>query len=820
MELEARRKALGLDMGKEQGATALGTSVVPQESERDRRLRLRAEERARRLAGGGSTAYSQQPYAISTTGNQSFTPFHDTQQSQGRLPANVVDQRQYYRDESDQQQAERKPCKPIEAYSSPPQAFEPPSQAPETAFTYFPGQSEDQRHRDIEKKQEYAQELRDMTAAKTLEREKDPSFPENEQNDPSKLRKLQYKLELERQMEDQRRRKEAERKDLKEKAMQEEAKYLSEVSTTGERRTGKKVSDPNRPYNADLGYKRQGDVEERMVGVAVKPPKAPLASADIKKETYEVISPRKETILPYREVKPVAGMEGNREIGGEVSEVMEEILAIRKERDQAKAEMMELREMRLKEKESHLENLMRMMAVPALPPAAALPNPWGYPPYPQSYQQPPPQSYQQPPSQPLPQPYPQPYPQPPSQSLSQSYQQPYPQPYQQPYAQPSTQAYAQSIPRSYAPVLPQPYPQSNTQPQAYVQPSSHPSKPPSARPANPSSQQYFSPTSDSTRQRPSPPFQTSEKLESPKALIPTKSQKERCTVPKEVPIVHRKDATDFFEQSLAASSKFVVPESMQWGTTKLLASVQRLPEPQAPSKPWAAALKSNTLKTEEMEESLPSTVEHIPVVAVKTEAIEEEIEGEDWEPSSVSTPLAPPLLHLQSEEAVSPIEHPPLPDSPQTDLSRFTENDPVSVKSSAVNPPIQPTRSREKEAEAVLMHNTPRGEASPFVLPQPGPRSTSASRSRPKTLDVFKAVKGPQKRPENGPKPPPANTTPKANLSTLQAQRKQEKLSESPYTSQESSTSRGLKDYQFSDSQPRPVSKGSRRYTEFPLDFD
>ena len=549
-----------------------------------------------------------------------------------------------------------------------------------------------------------------------------------------------------------------------------------------------------------------------MIGVAAKPPRAPLASADCKKETVEVVSHQKETVLPYREVKAVAGIEESREIGGEVSEVMEEIQGIRKERDQAKAQMLELREMRLKEKESHLENLMRMMSAPAFPPASVPPNPWDYPPYPQPY----PQPYQQPYQQPYPQPYQQPYPQP--------YQQPYPQPspYVQPSpsAQPSYQAFAQSVPQAYAQVRPQSYPQPNTQPQTYAQPSSHFPNPPSVRPAAPQSQQYFSPTSDSARQRPSPTFHTSEKLESPKALIPPKSQRERCPAPKEVPIVQRKDATDFFEQSLAASSKFVVPESMQWGTTKLLASVQ--PEPQTKPKPWAAALISNALKAEEMEESLPSTVEHVPV-AVDTEAIEEAIEEDDWEPSSVCTPLAPPLLHHISEEAASPTEHTPLPGSPQTDLSRFTENDPASVKSSAVNPPLQPAKSREKEAEAVLM-NTPRGEPSPFLLPQPGPRSTSASRSRPKTLDVFKAVKGPQKQPQSGPKPPPANTTPKANFSTMQdvqTCRKEEKSSESPYTSQESSTSRGLKDYQFSDSQARPVSKGSsRRYTEFPLDFD
>jgi len=322
------------------------------------------------------------------------------------------------------------------------------------------------------------------------------------------------------------------------------------------------------------------------------------------------------------------------------------------------------------------------------------------------------------------------------------------------------------------------------------------------------------------------------KPESPEEFIRPKDLREPVQKPRGIPIVQRKDATEFFEESLSASTKFVDPEAMQWGTTKLLASIQRLPEPR--STVWGAALKHNTFKPAELDQSLPSTVEHIPVEATDSAGIEEVIEEtveEDLDPVSVCAPLA----HHLSEEAVTPglNDRATIPDSSQTDLSRFTENDPASLKSSPTNPPIKPAK-RPYEADIVVPKsgNTPRGEPSPFVLPQPGPRSSSASRNRPKVLDVFKAAK----RPENTLKPAPANTAPKPNFNTLQDardKRRQEKSFDSPRESQESSTSYVNADlgdsqlrppsssyHDFSDSQVRPVSKGSSRYSEYTLDFE
>lgn len=774
-ELEARRQVLGLDAGKEQTSSAPSAG---QESERDRRLRLRAEERARRLAGGADSAYGVQS---TLPGRQSSLKEPDSCGSYAaRLPSS---------EELDQQQGERKPFRPAEPLS------QPTAQVP--AYPYFPDQGEELRARETEKKQRYAEELREMMAAKTLEKDRNrqdqsstlPKLPESDQNDPTKQRKLQYKLELERQMEEQRRRKEEEKRLMKEKAQQDEAKYLAEFAAE-QKRTGKKVSDPNRPSpdnpNAeryeDFAGKRRFEGEERLIGVAAKPPRAPPVPIESQKEPVEAIPYQREMSLPQREmsqpqrettppqmslpprgvpqpqreimdVRMVPGIEGREALCGEAEEVLDEIQAIRRERDQAKAQMLELREMMLKEKESRLEDLMRMMSAPAYP------SQWPvYAPYPQAYMQ----------------------------------------------------------PVAYPPVL--------VQPPVPLQP-----------------QHYFSPAAceSSARQRPSPKFSTSEKPESPEECIRPKDLRQPAQRPRDIPIVQRKDATEFFEESLSGSSKFVDPDAMQWGSTKLLASIQRLPEPQNTA--WGAVLKHNCLKPEEMDQSLPSTVEHIPVEGVFSAGIEEVIEEEeDLEPVSISTPLAPPLLHHISEEAVTPglNDRATIPDSSQTDLSRFTENDPVSLKSSAASPPLKPTQSRPYEADIVVPKNgnTPRGEPSPFILPLPGPRSTSASRSRPKTLDVFKAVKEPQKRPENSIKQAPSSTAPKPNFNTLQDardKRRQEKSFDSPRESQESRTSHlntALGDYQFrppsssyhdiSDSQARPVSKGSSRYSETPLDFD
>ena len=800
MQLEQRRRALGLNDPVQSGGSA-------QESERDRRLRLRAEERARRLAGGTDSVYS---------GPGGSTPAYprpeDRPLTQPFSGAHEEERLRKYREEFDKQ---------------------PPANPSPTVYAPFPGPSEDQQTRDIEKKQRYAQELRDAmnlkSQQKERERQESTSLPiesasETRQNEQMKERQLQYRLTLEKQMEEQKKRKEEEKRLLKQKSLQDEEKYLAEFAGE-QKRTGKKVvTDPNRPSpdnpNAEryeaFASVRKHDEEDRPIGVAAKPPRPLDRAEDVRLREAVPRSPQgvgqamssstisthsgshSETPIQYNAVQrqepPVyPGYAAVPQPVRDTERMPEEMKDLIRETDRLKAEMLEYKEMMIKEKENKLLEMKRMAAAQQ-PWQAGPPAQWpGYPVY-QPYSPYPPYPYAAPmpmqppiPMQPVMSMQP-PIPMQPGMSSMQPAMQMQPATSSMQHAMPGQPPMqmqpAMSSMQPHIPTMPM-KPATSMQgstpraaPPVYPAPASLQRQDPTPMQSSLHSKpdlRYFSPSDASKFSPPSPV------VSEPTTTVTPHST--RLKAPG-IPVIPRKDTTDFFEQSLSGTSKFVDPDSMQWGTTKLLASVQRLP--------GHTPFRQQNLKPEEMDHSLPSTVEHVPIDSTPSADIEEVIEEvmEDEE-EVVSTPITPPVLPTLCEE-LSPIQ------PPDTDLSRMTENDHVSIPS-PVTSEFQPTMRGKGETGG---DRTIR-ETSPFIPPpvDRGNRSSSASRSRPKTLDVFKVMKVPPKSKPAFPKP---SEKPKDLIDRT-------KLGES----QESSGSRPPTCSYYSGSKT-----SSRRYTEPPQEVE
>jgi len=613
---------------------------------------------------------------------------------------------------------------------------------------------ESQRQRETEKKQRYAQELREMVEAKARLKQKEDDFSLNPAPEPAKMqagrgnpseessefdpaleRKKQYKAELERQMEEQRRRREEEKRTLKEKALIEDEKYLADFRDVKKKGKGG-VSDPNKTAeNAAKGENPRIDPQDRPIGVAVRPVaqiSEPSQGLHSRKGLFEPVEePSKPEGLTPLSGTPTGGLGGGRQgfpppvqtytqqyqpmpvpqpyqpanmgfpgysdappaaSAQNIEKYYQEIQAIRKERDKAKAEMLELREMMLKEKESRLEDMIKMLTAQAM----NRPGPW-------------------------------------------------------PYQPPQWPAYSNSMLPVGAQVFPEAFP-----------PAANPySTPLLGEPPTQGDSSLLRPTAgEISFPRPAEvsfprameaSFPREEVAKPVESYLPREFSSPRFPALGEDPVslgkpsyLHAGEKFDLMEKSMSGTSHFIDPESMQWGTTKLLSSVQKLPTPETRGR--EGSMEALNRQSAELGGSLPSTVERIPVPPqenyLRIGRIPEEAEEED--PIAAAFPSILPAEPLdQSASASVELASYKLPTS---ESDRPISGSKLELKKAVVAVTEQPIRPRSHRKPDALVPLSPESSGdlstgNQVVEPvEAPPRTASASgRNRPKTLDVFKA---------------------------------------------------------------------------------
>ena len=601
-----------------------------------------------------------------------------------------------------------------------------------------PREEDLQRLREIEKKQKYAQELREAMEEKARNKQRKDEYPvipgdfgpEKARNsedggvDPALERKKQYKMDLERQMEEQKRRKEEEKRAMKEKMLREEEEFLREMRDV--KKTGKAgVTDPNRTVETGAkGEEKRVEVQERPIGVAMKPvvkaPETPVGQGlGTRKGLFEPVEepsrpyepavwpatghqafqpPALSTPMESREARPefqyfpqstpplyapnppMYAQTPTAAFNQHTYQLQQEIAETRKEHVKAKEAVLELRAMMLEQKEKHLDDMIQMHSAQLMQRPAYMPPVWpGYPPAPQ-------------------------------------------------YA---------------PPVYPDP---------AFMQVTPNP----------PQELSFPNPpqiTFPGTNVEPFPETKAGRNMGFAEEYRPRE----------QTDWMQTREKLDIFEHSMAGTSRFVDPGSVNWGTTNLLASVQKpvtpsdssLQVPVNPQPTFPPPQQTDFLQIQQIPEE--EEYENPPRASLKSVERVEEASGS----VELGSYKAPEL----SDRPVS---------GPKPDTSQLRDS----------NPSIKP-RARWKPVETSMLSS----ESLSTGKEDPPPRTSSASgKNRPKTLEAFKErpqAKVPAKRqiqadtsskkPEKTEQKPTPVQTPKENkpsfhrLQDLRNLKKQEK---------------------------------------------
>jgi hypothetical protein len=381
-----------------------------------------------------------------------------------------------------------------------------------------------------------------------------------------------------------------------------------------------------------------------------------------------------------------------------IDKYYQEIQTIRKERDKAKAEMLELREMMLKEKESRLEDMIKMLTAQAM----ARPGAWPYTPAPAGQWPAYPQGNGVLPAG----------------------------------AQVFPEAYGGAASPYAAPLLGEPLRQEEGTRGAEI--------------SFPRAAEASFPREEAEKQ----PMDSYLPREFSSPRFPTLGED---LLPLRKPLAPPQAGFDMMEKSMSGTSHFIDPESMQWGTTKLQASVQRLPMPE--NRLRDLPMDALSRQSAELGGSLPSTVEHIPIPPqenyLQIRQIPEEMNEEE-------DPIAAAFPSIASSEPLDQSA------SASVELASYKQQSADSDR------PISGKKQEERKTEVVTEQPIrPRGrnkpmELTPFspessselssssktqqpveALEAPPRTSTASGRNRPRTLDAFKAqpvAKVPAKR--------------------------------------------------------------------------
>jgi hypothetical protein len=663
----------------------------------------------------------------------------------------------------------------------------------------------DRRRIAFERKQQYAEELKAQMQAKQrpLPRQETAGTtePVTRNEGPKSEKQSQYRQELQTQIEEKKRRVDEERRQREEEEMRIEQRLQRDNPV--DKPTGKQVTkDPNRPSDdhpdadrykqlmhrklandADVGRGKEDPYSKPdFIGVGSspidqlqsRPPAGYPPSHNFPPYPPQQYVPMSQALPPGQGQPYVDSYAMNREIQ-----------EMQRDRDRSKEQILELKEMMLKERERALYEISQEMhgraqytpgsgyhpqyppqeapmhppvyagyptpivqhVGPAYPPQAGY-LPHGYPPQPGF---PPPAGYPLQPS----------YPSQPSYAPQSRPSYP-PAPYQpsaikvssqQPYNDDNIMSFSHKIdlqePSSHLmdQLLPPNYPPSKADSKPFQRQDSRVTRDNSAT-FNPDYDEDFRPKADLLRSR---------EIES---TYHNKAVKEEGLYSQDSARATSQFGSNLFEKSLSGESKWVRASNMQWGNTKLLDSVAEFKGVKPPAdgqrKPWQQSTdpfkmyqsikgqeaQLHQLRSdEELEESLPSYFMHVPFKAhdeapnhrdISEQSVEEDLGEDEGNLLRRDYRQEEVLERGEDFEAEGVLEEEGMEDCP-----RAEEDESCTVQVGLMS---EENSFADKIAKNFEEAESSSEEECKAVPSQAAVRPTSMSnQTRPKTLDVFKA---------------------------------------------------------------------------------